>query len=101
MQKKIEYKEAIKNSANLEKNLNKYPNWREDNPKKKSYIGGKPTKYKEMDKLFKQLGEVLKQIDNYIKDIILDNNILKFSYVNGDNKEIDLSKYVDLHLKSL
>jgi len=100
MQKKIIYSEAIKNSANLEKYKDK-PNWREDNPKKKSYIGGKPTRYKEMDKLFKQLQDVVKQIDNYIKDIILDNNILKFNYINGDNKEIDLSQYQDLHLKSL
>ena len=98
--KKIIYSEAIKNSANLEKYKDK-ANWREDNPKSKSYIGNKPIKYKEMDKLFKQLQSVVKEIDNYIKNISLNNNILKFSYNNGDSKEIDLSQYQDLHLKSL
>ena len=86
--KKIIYSEAIKNSANLEKYKDK-ANWREDNPKSKSYIGNKPIKYKEMDKLFKQLQSVVKEIDNYIKIIEPKKN--------KSREWFKLSKFVSIH----
>ena len=89
-----------KRIIDLQKNK-KNADWREQNPKSKSYIRNKPNLYLDIDKKLKQIQSITKGTDNYIKNISLNNNILKFSYNNGDSKEIDLSQYQDLHLKSL